>query len=392
MRGRVIIIGGGIGGLSAAIALRKVGIEAHVYERALALREVGAGIGIMANALQALDTLGLGDAVRSQALAAAQGGLRDPTGKVLVAMPMDDLSRQAGAIAVMHRAELLAELSRHVDPESLHLDCECVGFTQDREGVTARFRSGEEARGAALIGADGLRSLIRTELFGDQPIHYAGYTAWRSAVKFESPGELTMTETWGRGRRFGIVPMSRGRVYWFATLNAIEGERDAEGKSRDRVAELFRGWHQPIEALIAASQADSILRNDVYDMEPLPHWSDRRATLMGDAAHPMTPNLGQGACQAIEDAIVLAACLKTNATVEGALFEYERRRMARTKQIVLSSRRLGAVAQAENAFICLVRDAGMRATPRSLAAKQMRALLDFEPLTESERGLFSRSR
>jgi 2-polyprenyl-6-methoxyphenol hydroxylase-like FAD-dependent oxidoreductase len=231
-----------------------------------------------------------------------------------MAMPVDELTRQAGAVAVVHRAELLAELARHVDPESLHLDCECVAFTQDHAGVTARFRSGEEARGDALIGADGLRSVIRTELFGDRATHYAGYTAWRSAVKFECADQL-MTETWGLGRRFGIVPMSRGRVYWFATLNAVEGERDPDGKSRDRLALLFRGWHEPIEALIAGSQDDSILRNDVYDMEPLPRWSNRRVTLMGDAAHPMTPNLGQGACQAIEDAVVLASCLKTNATV-----------------------------------------------------------------------------
>ena len=388
--GRVIIIGGGIGGLTAAIALRKVGFDAHVYERAPALREVGAGIGVMANALRALDALGLGDNLRSQGLAAVQGGLRDPAGKVLLAMPMHDLTGQAGAIAVVHRAELLAELASHVDQERLHLDCKCVGFTQDHEGVTARFHNGETARGDALIGADGLRSAIRTQLFGDQAIRYAGYTAWRSVVRFEIPDHPVITETWGRGRRFGIVPMSRGRVYWFAVQNAIEGERDPDGKSGDALAGLFRGWHQPIEPLIAASEAGSILRNDVYDMEPLARWSDRRVTLMGDAAHPMTPNLGQGACQAIEDAVVLAVCLKTNATVQGALVQYERRRMTRTKQIVLSARRLGAVAQAENAAVCLVRNAAMRATPRSLAARQTRALLDYDPLTESERKLFAR--
>ncbi len=382
--GRVIIIGGGIGGLTAAIALRKAGIESHVYERASALREVGAGIGVMANALRALDALGVGDRLRSQGLAAMQGGLRDPTGKALLAMPM-----QADAVAVMHRAELLAELARHVEPDRLHLDCECVSFKQGPEGVTALFRDGETAHGDALIGADGLRSVIRTGLFGNQTIRYAGYTAWRSVVEFEAPDKRMITETWGRGRRFGIVPMSHGLVYWFAVQNAVEGERDPDGKSKEVLARLFRGWHQPIEGLIAAAQPDSILRNDVYDMEPLPRWSDRRVTLIGDAAHPMTPNLGQGGCQAIEDAVVLAACLKTNATVEGALVAYERRRMARTKEIVVRSRRLGAVAQAENAVICALRNAAMRATPASLAAKQTLALLDFDPLTQSERELFS---
>ena len=315
---KIIVVGGGIGGLTAAIALGKVGIETHVYERAPELREVGAGVGLAANALRALDVLGLGRAIRSQSLGGMQGGLRNPKGEVLVAIPTDELKKQIGTVTVMHRAELLEELAREVGPERLHLGRTCTGFEQDQDGVVARFHNGETARGDALIGADGLRSVVRTHLFGNQPVRYSGYTAWRAVVEFDGGHNQGIEETLGRGCRFGIVPMSRGRVYWFATKNAAEGERDPEGRTKDVLSGLFRGWHEPIEALIAATNEGAILRNDIDDMDPLPRWLQGRVALLGDAAHPMTPNLGQGACQAIEDSVVLAACLKKHANIESA--------------------------------------------------------------------------
>ena len=151
---------------------------------------------------------------------------------------------------------------------------------------------------------------------------------------------------------------------------------------------MFRGWHQPIEALIAASQEESILRNDIYDIDPLPHFARGRIGLLGDAAHAMTPNLGQGGCQAIEDAVVLGACLKTNAEVPSALIEYEKRRMPRTRKIVIQSRRFGSLAQLESGPLRLIRDAAIRATPASFAVRQTESLLNFEILSPSERALY----
>jgi 2-polyprenyl-6-methoxyphenol hydroxylase-like FAD-dependent oxidoreductase len=158
---KIIIVGSGIGGLTTAIALGKVGIDAQVYERAPELHEVGAGIGLVSNALRALDALGLGRAIRSQSLGGVQGGLRNLKREVLMAIPTDELTKQIGAVAVMHRAELLEELVRQIEPERLHLGRTCTGFEQDQNGVVARFHNGEIARGDALIGADGLRSVER---------------------------------------------------------------------------------------------------------------------------------------------------------------------------------------------------------------------------------------
>lgn len=385
---RVVVVGGGIGGLTAAIALQRAGIEADVYERAAALGEVGAGIGLMANGVRALELLGLGTAVRSHGLSGAQGGLRTWEGKTLIAVPTDEFSQRFGGMAVMHRADLLAALARELDPARLHPDRECVGFEEDAHGITAAFRRGEAARGDVLIGADGLRSAIRTQLFGNHRPRYAGYTAWRAVVPFEHAG-LSWGESWGRGRRFGIVPMTESRVYWFATSNAREGENDPKGGRKANLLRLFRGWHEPIEAVIEASQESSILRNDIYDLNPLAGWSRGRVTLLGDAAHPMTPNLAQGACQAIEDAVVLAVCLKRPADAAFGLASYEQRRIPRVRGIVLQSRRFGAAGQWESGLLRGLRDAFLKAMAPKLTARSMEALAGQEVLTADERALLS---
>jgi 2-polyprenyl-6-methoxyphenol hydroxylase-like FAD-dependent oxidoreductase len=386
---RIVVAGGGIGGLTAAIALSRIGVDVHLYEQATEFREAGAGIGIAENALRALDVLSLRHAMESGSIRALQGGLRAADGRFLLSIPADDVSARIGTIAVVHRAELLNLLVANMDPQRLHLGRRCTGFTQDREGITLRFDDGASARGDGLIAADGLRSAIRTTIIGRPQVRYAGYTAWRAIVDFPNHPDLALGETWGRGRRFGIVPMSAGRVYWFATRNAPEGQKDTPGQTRESLMQLFAGWHQPIEALIAATREEAILRNDIYDIDPLPRFVQGRVALLGDAAHAMTPNLGQGACQAMEDAVVLAACLKKAGRIEPAFIEYEHRRMPRTAQVLLRSRRLGAVAQWQNPVLCRLRDSVMRITPKTAAARQMKALLDVEILTAAERALFT---
>ena len=384
----MIIVGGGIGGLTAAIALSRLGIDVHLYEQATELREVGAGIAIASNALRALDAIGLADDVRSQSIAGMQGGVRDTTGEFLVSIPANDLFNQIGTVAVMHRAELLALLARHVDRARIHLGCTCVAVQSEGAGIAMRLNTGDSVRADGLVAADGLRSMVRAHVFDSPVIRYAGYTAWRAVVNFPESQALVLGETWGRGRRFGIVPMAGGRVYWFATNNSPPEQRDPAGRTKASLAQLFRGWHQPIDALIAAAQEDSILRNDIYDIAPLPHYVRERVALLGDAAHAMTPNLGQGACQSIEDSVVLAACLKKAGQVEPAFLEYERRRMPRTKRILLRSRQLGFIAQLQNPVLCWLRDSLMRFTPKEVASRQTKSLVAAEILTSDERVLF----
>jgi 2-polyprenyl-6-methoxyphenol hydroxylase-like FAD-dependent oxidoreductase len=380
---KVVIIGGGIGGLTTAIALNKVGIDVQIYERAPELGEVGAGIALASNAIRALDVLGLANDLQASSVGARDGAIRNAKGNILASIP----AQQLGSVAIVHRAELLSLLARRIDPERIHLGRTFVHLEQNSDGIKAHFDTGEIVPGDALIGADGLRSAIRAQLFPKSVVRYAGYTGWRAVVNFPEPLPPA-SETWGRGRRFGLVPMGGGRVYWFATNNAPEGQRDPAGRIQESLAQRFRGWPEPVEELIAAAREDSILRNDIYDLVLLPRLVQGRVALLGDAAHATTPNLGQGACQAIEDAVVIAASLKTAPRLEPGLLEYERRRIPRVSQISRRSRNMGVVAQLENPAACWLRDSMMRLAPNGAGLRQMKSLLEVEILTPAERAIF----
>jgi len=383
---KAIIIGGGIGGIAAAIGLHRAGIDAHIYERATALLEIGAGISLWPNAINALNELGLKHELGAHSYSGVSGDVRTSRGRVLSGANSRESSWRYGlTFTVFHRAELLSLLVGAVKPDYIHLDHCCTGFAQDGAAVIAQFSNGCTEQGDVLIGADGLRSAIRSQMFGEKSPRYSGYTAWRAVVEFQ-PTEVTATEIWGRGRRFGSIPMDGRRVYWYATQNAPEGERDSPAGTKRKLLKLFRGWGF-VEGLIEATQESAIIRNDIYDRDPLSRWSDNRVTLLGDAAHPMTPNLGQGGCQAIEDAVVLAACLGTQSRADAALREYERRRIPRTTRIVMASRRIGQLSQWENPILCSVRNALIRATPESVTARQINSVVVYEALAEAEKAL-----
>lgn len=343
---KALIIGGGIGGLATAIALRQIGCEAIVFERVTTLREVGAGLSLWANAIKALDALGLGRAIRDMALPETGGGIHTPDGRLLMQMTNAQLAAKFGELSIMvHRAELHDLLRRQV-ANAVRLGMECVGIQQDGDGVTATFHNGEEIRGDLLIGADGIRSVVRAHFHGQQPPTYAGYTAWRGVVSFDHARLLT-GETWGRGARFGQIPMQGGRVYWFAAHNAQPGQQSPDGEKAE-LLHIFGNWHTPIRDLIEATPEANILHNDIYDRSPLRWWGRDRVTLLGDAAHAMTPNLGQGACQALEDAVVLAKQIQAHTDIPAALCAYEALRIPRTTMIVQQSRRVGWVGQWAN--------------------------------------------
>lgn len=374
---RALIIGGGPGGLTAAIALRRAGFDAAVFERARDAADAGSGLTLWPNALKAFDMLGIADKIREVSLLTSGIAMRTWDGaKLFEAAAGSDASESSSGVAV-HRAELIAALrqARGGGPDRYE---ECTGFSQDAEGVTAFFADGSEARGDFLIGADGLKSVIRARLFGEGRLRYAGYTVWRGVARFDLVEQVGLTSM-GRGAQFGLFPMSGGRVYWFASANAPEGGRDWEvGRKRELVGR-FGNWHVPIRAVIEATDESAILRNDIYDRDPLARWGNGRVSLLGDAAHPSTPNLGQGACQAVEDAVVLGNCLReADGDIEGALRAYERRRIPRANAVTMQSRRLGRLGRWRHPVACWLRDTLIRATPERVRSQQLKWMFSFE--------------
>jgi 2-polyprenyl-6-methoxyphenol hydroxylase-like FAD-dependent oxidoreductase len=367
---RVIVVGGGIAGLSAAIALRKTGNEVVVLERAPRIDPAGAGITLFANAMRALDRLGVGEAVAARGAAATRSSILTWEGRELTRVPPDLLE---GTIA-LHRADLQAELA--AASGDLRLGVEVTAVEPGEDGVVARSTDGSEERGNLLVGADGLSSVVRRGI-GDAPIRYAGYTAWRgvSSVPVE-PGRLT--ESWGVGERFGLVDIGRGRTYWFATKNAPEGETDEPAGRKAEILRRFSGWHEPIAAVVEAADESAILRNDVYYLEPLSRWSDGRVVLVGDAAHATTPGVGQGAAQAIEDAVVLADRLASGDDLTSALAEYEAIRRPRADAVLKMSRRVDKAAQLANPLGWRLRNALVRWQPERAQRRQLEPLVRHE--------------
>ncbi len=365
---RVIVVGGGIAGLSAAIALRKTGHEVVVLERAPRIDPIGAGITLFANAMRALDRLGVGEAVAARGAAATRSAILTWEGRELTRVPSDLLE---GTIA-LHRADLHAALA---DGE-VRLGVEVTAVEPGEDGVLARSTDGSEERGDLLVGADGLSSVVRRAI-ADAPVRYAGYTAWRgiSPVPVEA-GRLT--ESWGVGERFGLVDIGRGRTYWFATKNAPEEEADEPGGRKAEILRRFSGWHEPIAAVVETADEAAILRNDVYYLEPLARWSDGRVVLVGDAAHATTPGVGQGAALAIEDAVVLADRLAGGDDLSAGLAEYEAIRRPRADAVLRLSRRADKAAQLASPLGCRLRNALVRWQPERAQRRQLEPLVRYE--------------
>jgi len=357
-----LVIGGGIGGLAAGIALRQAGFSVAVYERAPDHREIGAGITLWANAMHALHRLGVADALYALRPPAPSGGIYTWRGRPLLTLTAETLQRRSGAISVVvQRAELLGVLRQALGEEHILLDKRCVGVTEDRGGVLASFADGSQARGDILIGADGIRSVVRQQIVHDGEPRYAGYVSYRAITAFEHDG-LHFGLYLGSGARFGITPLSDGRIYWFATRNMPATQHVTVEDEYDRLVSNFADWCAPIGAIVRATPASEILVHPIADRMPRWRWGHGRVTLLGDAAHPMTPNMGQGGCQALEDAVVLGECLAGAADPAAALRHYERRRRLRTARLVLQSRLIGDVGQWSHPALCALRNATFRVT------------------------------
>ena len=354
-----LIIGGGICGLTTAIALSRIGIEVQVFEQAAEVREVGAGLTLWANGLYALEKLGLGNEAIRAGQTVKTFRFLTMQGKTLGDINIDSLAARMQVPNVsIHRKELIAVLEKHTSPESVFLSHELESFTQNGDMVTARFAGGQEHSGDILLACDGFHSRVREQMLGSTPAKYAGYTCWRGLAPLEQSDQLdrSVIHTFGCGAQFGALDVGNGLIAWYGTGNTPPGIKESPLERKLDALKRFAGWHQPIPEILQRTEASDYLKNDIYDRQPVRTWAQGRVLLMGDAAHPTTPNLGQGACQAIEDAAVLAEHLESAADYTTAFQEYCHRRMERTAEVVLWSRRTGQLSQVENPILCGLRD------------------------------------
>jgi 2-polyprenyl-6-methoxyphenol hydroxylase-like FAD-dependent oxidoreductase len=374
-RARLAVAGGGIGGLALNAALANdARFELIVLERSQRAMSGGAAIILWGNAVAALREMGLGPKIREASVELEQSEFFNRSNVPICSLPIGDWSRRAGApTVVIRRADLISILASRLAPGSLRMGRAFRAYAQDERGVHVELDDRSSLTVDGLVGADGLRSAVRAQTTsGDEP-QALPYEAW-VGICGAAPAELHggRSVAWlGEGPRFCAARLTRGAAFWYATINT----RSHQPESRAELLELYRSWPSPVLELIAGTGDADLIRSPIFDRQPSLHWGSGKVTLVGDAAHPATPDLGQGACQAVEGALVLARCLEKAASIEEAFREYERLRMPRVATINKLCRLTWASSAVESKVLCAARDAAMRYGLPSIADKQLRWIL-----------------
>lgn len=365
---QIAIIGGGIGGLTAALALQQYGFQAEVFEQAPVLLDVGAAIAMWPNAMRVLEHLQLAENIREHGGVVEELCWMDQNGFLINRVSIKEEKTPAVAL---HRSDLQRTLREALPPSTIHLGHTIVEHKQSSDKMVATFAIGQSVEAEFMIGADGVHSRVRSHFLNDGDPISRGYTIWRGTAP-TTPAAIppaTGIELYGRGKRFGIGPVGLGRTGWWASANTDH---------TDKLTDLFAGWYAPVLELIEATPLSSILKTAATDRDPNKRWGVGRMTLLGDAIHPTTPNLGQGGCFSIEDALVLARCFKKYGLSEAALRSYEHLRHSRTAMLTRTSRLYGRVGQLENIWARALRRTSFALVPEPLAQRLMQTVFDYD--------------
>lgn len=376
MNTKIAVIGAGIGGLTTAIALKKKGFDVRVYEQANIIKPVGAGIVLATNAMQVYQQLGLRAEIEASGNYVARASITDKNLRSISNMDLKYFEEKYGVRNVaVHRGRLQQVLAEKLTSRELQLGHPLVEVVRENDVYRLRFRGGRAGSASVLIGADGLNSVVRRCLFPRSPVRSAKQVCWRGVVRYTLPKayQHTLHEAWGKGDRVGFVQIARDQVYWFAVKTF---KRHASEYPIEELGSYFEDYHPLIRALISETSDKNVHTAQILDLQPMKQWYQENVCLVGDAAHATTPNMGQGACQAIEDAYVLSACLGKY-EVSRAFSEYQQLRMEKAHRVVKTSWLLGQVAHASNPLLMMARNQLLRLTPPSVNRKQMEKIFQL---------------
>jgi 2-polyprenyl-6-methoxyphenol hydroxylase-like FAD-dependent oxidoreductase len=369
---KVLIVGAGIGGLTAAIALRAKGIDVEVCEAAPQLPASGTGLGLAPNATKVLRALGIDLRSSKCGCALERFELRTARGKLIRAMPIQSIASELGdPIVSVHRGDLMRVLLDAAGDTPIRFRARVVDYEVDHQGVRVTCSNGRVVRADVLIGADGIRSAIRAKVAGEGAPTECGYVFWLATVAFAHPRIVPgyAGHYWGSGQRFGLIDIGGGRVYWWGSKNVPAPERARRGHGTDPLT-AFAGWAPEVVEVIERTPDHAIMSVSAQDRPFLEHWGTGPVSLLGDAAHPMQTSLSQGAGASIEDGYVLAEAIAGVPDPVAALRSYEDRRRERTRMLVRRSRRLSALEQVQNPVVRAARDLALRCAPTRVLTRQ----------------------
>ena len=349
---KVVVVGAGMGGLTTALAMQRAGYEVEIYDRVSELRPAGAGISLWSNGVKVLNRLGLGPEIAKIGGPMQQMAYYAKSGELLTRFSLSPLVEEVGQPPYpVSRTDLQQMLLAAVGEDNVQLGKRCVAVEQTAEGATAIFEDGHRASGDLVVGADGTHSVIRSHVLGQKlERRYVGYVNWNGLVPASE--DIAPLDSWdiyvGNGQRASVMPVGGDRFYFFFDVPLPKGtERNSE-RFKQELSEHFSGWAEPVQNLIQQIDPEKTNRVEIHDIEPLEALVKGRIALIGDAAHSTSPVLGQGGCQAMEDAWALANYLvTTNLSVEDALIRYEDSRKERVADIVLGARKRSNMTHAK---------------------------------------------
>lgn len=379
MNSEFAIVGGGVAGLTAAIGLTSINKDFHLFEQSTLIKGVGAGFGLAANAMQALDYLGLKEDIEKLGHHVSTYNILNQYGDILLAPNTNALRDKYNQDNfTIHRADLHAYLLSKIQLQHISPNKRAIRFEQQSDKITIYFENGTKHQCRYLIIADGVKSPLRQQLIPTSIPRYSGYTCWRATIDNSDIQLDKGSETWGRAGRCGMTPLVGNRIYWYACVNSPANNTKYQQFNVADLSNHFKNYHQPIPTILAQTKDKDLIWNDIIDIKPLKHLAYDNILLIGDAGHATTPNMGQGACQALEDVAVLINELKQKVDITLAFQSFEKRRIARTKYITDTSKFIGEVSQWQNPLAILLRNTILKNSPSQLTQYSLKKLLEVD--------------